>query len=109
MHIVRRTRHLVASTYGVWLIAICGLLSIPAWHSTARAEGDEAAAVTTVEDPWRHTPHGWELVNRWTRPAARPVANGPSFRLDSHPAALALVQSLAIVAAFALFPPRTFR
>jgi hypothetical protein len=109
MHILRRARHLVASTYVIWLIAMFGLLATAKWSSTAKAETEGAAAVTTVADPWRRTPHGWELVNRWNRPAASPAANGPSFRLDSHPAVLALVQSLAIVAAFALFPPRKFR
>jgi hypothetical protein len=108
MHTVPSARRLSTSTYGIWLIAICGLLAISEGRSLANAEADGAAAVTTVEDPWRRTPNGWELVNRWNRTAVRPTASGFTCRLDSHPAVLALVQSLAIVAAFALFPPRHY-
>lgn len=108
MHIAQRTRLSAISTYGIPLVAILGLLAISGSQSPAGAEADGGAAVSTNEDPWRRTPNGWELVDRWNRTANRPFASGFSLRLDSHPAVLALVQSLAIVAAFALFPPRHY-
>ena len=65
--------------------------------------GNEAGSAD-VTDAWRRTANGWELVNRWhEQPPRYPVV--PAVRLDSHPAALALLQSLAVVVAFALFPP----
>jgi len=107
MHILQRARRFATSSYGIRLVILLGLLGMPGWLSTANAEADGVATVRTVEDPWRRTPNGWELVNRWNRSAAvSPTSAGLSLRLDSHPAVLALVQSLAIVAAFALFPPR---
>jgi hypothetical protein len=108
MPIHRHTTRSAISTYGVPLIAFLGLLATAGLYSPAQAEADGAAAATTTEDPWRRTSNGWELVDRWNRTANRPVADGFSLRLDSHPAVLALVQSLAIVAAFALYPPRHY-
>ena len=105
MHILRRATHFATSTYGIRLIAFCSLLAMCGWLLTANAEPNGAVTVSTQEDPWRRTPNGWELVNRWDRSPSGSNAAGFSIRLDSHPAVLALVQSLAIVAAFALFPP----
>ena len=108
MNIAKRARRVATSAYGIRLVALCGFLAFPGWHSPANAQADSAAVVSTVEDPWRRTPQGWELVNRWNQATFRAIPSGVSFRLDSHPAVLALVQSLAIVAAFALYPPRHY-
>jgi hypothetical protein len=106
MHTIQRARLSASNSYGIWLIAICSLFAMPGWHSSANADTGGAATAAASDDLWRRTPNGWEVVDRWNRAKASPMLSNYSFRLDSHPAALALVQSLAIVAAFALFPPR---
>jgi hypothetical protein len=77
--------------------------------------GDESQIV--IDDGWRRTPEGWERIDSWTTEVAANAADldyplsAPKFddqaergRCDSHPAALAFAQLLAVGAAFFFFP-----
>jgi hypothetical protein len=76
-------------------VSICVVLLASASNATENG-GDDA---------WRRTGNGWEHVATWTESKPRYSNNSvSSFRLDSHPAALALVELLAVVGGFAAFP-----
>jgi hypothetical protein len=68
-----------------------------------------AAHPSAADDLWRRTAHGWERVDAWQVPsatwreAARPAS---TYRFDTHPAAIALVQIVAAAIALAFFPSR---
>jgi hypothetical protein len=105
MQIARIVKNVLARTYvkelGLAFAFAVGFVLIAA--PPIRADELDAAAATA--DPWRRTATGWELVNRWDGPHHSPEYTPFSLRFDSHPAALALLQALAVVGAFALFPP----
>jgi hypothetical protein len=103
MSSIRVIRYVAERTYvATAALAFTGLIAAALAFPPA-ARGQEAASADAA-DAWRRTANGWELVNRWHEQPAR-YSLEPAFRLDSHPATLALLQSLAVVGAFALFPP----
>jgi hypothetical protein len=62
---------------------------------------------TAQHSDWRRTANGWERTDRWAvKPLALPLATHQAAvgtRLDPHPAAVALVQLVAVLAALAFF------
>src|SRR5687768_12447182 len=95
-------RYVPTRTYVYLVVAAVALIGL-----TRAGLADEASA-GDVSDAWRRTANGWELISRWHEQPLRSEWTPPAFRLDGHPAALALLQSLAVVGAFALFPPHRF-
>src|SRR5688572_14265312 len=63
-----------------------------------------ARPATHVDDHWRRTSTGWEYVPDWRTAAPPTDVFAATGRIDSHPAALALLQVVAVITAFALFP-----
>jgi hypothetical protein len=96
-------RFVPTRTYVTWLATGAALF----FAVTAAVLAHESSA-SDASDAWRRTANGWELVTRWHEQPLRSDSTPPAFRLDSHPAALALLQSLTVVGAFALFPPHRF-
>jgi hypothetical protein len=92
-------RHLLAMTCACALGLLCGT-------EISKAGASDSPAAAVQEDLWRRSPGGWELTNRWNGRASLAHAGTFSLRFDSHPAVLALAESLAVIAAFAAFPPR---
>jgi hypothetical protein len=99
MHGNQFVRHLLAMTCGCVIGSFCGT-------AISKAGASDSPAAAVQQDLWRRTPAGWELTNRWNGRATLAHAGTFSLRFDSHPAVLALAESLAVVAAFAAFPPR---
>ena len=99
-------KDLAARTYIRGIGALCGLILACAVIAGASAGGNDGTIEASNNDPWRRTENGWELVDRWNQSAGIAESSPISLRFDSHPAALALLQALAVVGAFALFPQR---
>jgi len=64
-------------------------------------------------DDWRRTPSGWERRSAWSAGAEGTTthrrvesAAGKSSRLDTHPAALALLQLVSALLSLAVFGPQ---
>lgn len=100
-------RRLTERTYVVRRIAAAVILLAAALACTAPVQGNGSEA-DGAADGWRRTASGWELVSRWREEPPVRHAVDSAIRLDGHPAALALLQSLAVIGAFALFPPSRF-
>jgi hypothetical protein len=107
MNSFRAVRYVAAKVYvAIWAVVAVVLLA-GAFACVAPALGNDAGAEGAA-DGWRRTANGWELVSRWHDQPPVQYSVESAIRLDGHPAALALLQSLAVVGAFALFPPSRF-
>ena len=107
MRFARCITSLAATTCGKRLVLLVGLAWVfSSWHiDPARADDANARS----EDHWRRTTAGWEYVASWDSPTFVERSDAGLLRWDSHPAGLALVQLLAVVMAFAVFPPLAAR
>jgi hypothetical protein len=102
LRIMSVSRFAVATyvAYAVVLLAAALACTMPVQGNGSEEDG--------AVDGWRRTASGWELVSRWREEPRVRYSADSAIRLDGHPAALALLQSLAVVGAFALFPPSRF-
>ncbi|MEX2173352.1 MAG: hypothetical protein WD872_03260 [Pirellulaceae bacterium] len=104
----RAARFFVPGRFGCVLLLICGALVC------AASAGGIANDADSADDGWRRTAHGWERAPEWIveasggalRPGERFITDEltrpRSARWDFHPAALAVLQLVAIAVGFAL-------
>ena len=91
--------------FAVLLIAVLGAPILHSFAGVSFAQSPAATTETPIEDGWRRTASGWEQIADWRLAAA--YSSVPSWRVDFHPAALALLQALVIAAAFRVFSGKT--
>ncbi len=96
----------------VAVIAGVGFLTVAAWSKTPTSRADQ----------WRRTSAGWERATEWPvfreiRTVSRPlpasaISKANDSRYDTHPAVLAFLQIIGVLAALSVFTvpaPQTFR
>ena len=85
--------------------AVCALAAFGFAGSTYAQAAAATPAAAPIDDGWRRTATGWEQTAAWRLAATTSPA--PTWRVDFHPAALALLQALVIGAAFRVFSGKT--
>jgi hypothetical protein len=66
-----------------------------------------AAPTLRAEVEWRRTARGWEKMEHWSSPNSHSAIESPAAnrsRWDTHPAGLALVQTVGVLLAMIAFP-----